>query len=62
MNEVEIDFAEGVAGTVTVIAAAGKQVFKTNKKGEIALLMDDKLLNENSEALFSPSTLRAGPS
>jgi hypothetical protein len=57
-NEVNIEFNEGAEGQVTVLAAAGKQVFKADKKNKIALPIDEKLINENPEVVFSSQPLR----
>jgi Protein of unknown function (DUF2987) len=61
-NAVEIEFAEGAAGTATVMAAKSKQVFRTGTDSKIKILLDDYLISENPEVVFStpPKSIGAG--
>jgi Protein of unknown function (DUF2987) len=61
-NAVEIEFAEGSAATATVMAVNGKQVFRSGKENKIKMLLEDYLISENPEVVFStpPKSIGAG--
>jgi Protein of unknown function (DUF2987) len=59
-NAVEIEFAEGTAATATVMAAKGQQVFRMSKDNKIKVLLDDYLISENPEVVFSTPPKRIG--
>lgn len=61
-NAVELEFADGAIGSATVMAANGKQVFLGGKENKIKMLLDDHLISENPEVVFStpPKSIGAG--
>ncbi len=61
-NAVWIDFAQGASATTTVLASSGKQVFRADKDGHMHFLLDDHLITENAELIFSapPKKIGAG--
>jgi hypothetical protein len=61
-NAVNIEFAQVDKATATVMAAKGKQVFAAGKDRTIKLLLDDYLITENPEVIFSRSPKRIGAS
>ena len=57
-NALNIEFAE--TGTATVMAANGKQVFHAGINKKIKMLLDDYLISENPEVIFSAPPKRIG--
>ncbi|MEY4730031.1 MAG: hypothetical protein RL020_1189 [Pseudomonadota bacterium] len=59
-NAVDIEFAEPGKATAAIMATSGKQVFRADKDKLIKLLLDDYLITENPEVVFSTPPTRIG--
>ncbi len=59
-NAVDIEFATNAAETATVKSVKGKQVFRAGDNHTISILLEDFLINENPEVVFSSPPKRIG--
>jgi hypothetical protein len=61
-NAVDVEFEKNTPGTATVLAANGKQVFRADNAGHLNMLLNDHLITENPEVVFStpPKKIGAG--